>query len=171
MIHEVNFTFTTDEARNHVEELTGEMYVDAGFQDLDSSLRETIQELTNETSATLHLMVSHLVAGAVLVDVLYKHVKWIPVLESDDDEPVELPPVSDDVVNLDELLVLDIDSYMVTEYHPERDAQGEPTMVVMLIDVKGLGDVQLGIRLKSTKAVNELIAALQRHRDSVWPKA
>lgn len=89
---------------------------------------------------------------------------------TNDSERVELPPVTEDVKNLDQERIIQIDEYGVFEWHEEKDGQGEPTMVVLMMKIGQLEDIQLGLRFKSAVAVNELIAMLRRHRDGVWPR-
>lgn len=89
---------------------------------------------------------------------------------TNDSEKVELPPVTEEVHNLDQEAIFEIEEYRVLEWHPERDAQGKPTMVVMMLHIKGVDDYKFGLRFKSALAVNELIAMLRRHRDAVWPR-
>jgi hypothetical protein len=59
-----------------------------------------------------------------------------------------------------------IEGYTVAEWHPTPDGSGPPTALCIILD---LGSVQAVWRFKSSNAVDTLIAALERHRDNVWP--
>lgn len=61
--------------------------------------------------------------------------------------------------------------YDVFEWKPTQDGTGDATAVCLVFSMK-IGDVELRpmIRLKSRRAVNEMIAALEKHRDGVWPQ-
>ena len=63
-------------------------------------------------------------------------------------------------------LGLTIESYSVGEWCPTPDGTGPAEAVAIEINVKGLPP--LVMRLKSRRAVNELIHALQKHRDGVF---
>lgn len=91
-------------------------------------------------------------------------------MTNNDSERVELNPVTEGVHNLSQESVLEIEEYRVYEWHPEMDAQGQPTAVVLMMEIKGIDEFKFGLRLKSAKAVNELIEALRRHRNAVWPR-
>lgn len=90
---------------------------------------------------------------------------------SDEDDRVELPPISDEPKNLDEIDVVQIDEFGVFEWHEEKDGKGKPTMIVLMfsVNLEGTEDMRFGLRLKSRKAASELIEMLRRHRDLVWP--
>lgn len=64
--------------------------------------------------------------------------------------------------------LLPIDVFQVVEWNPNADGAGRATQVHILFPVPSL-DVQFVIRLKSRRAVDELIAALQVHAAGVWP--
>lgn len=64
--------------------------------------------------------------------------------------------------------VLPCDGYRIASWCPTPDASGPPTAVIFLLPVEG---IELGLRLKSRRAVNELILALQKHRDDVFPES
>lgn len=64
-----------------------------------------------------------------------------------------------------------IEEYGVGSWCPTPDGTGPAEAVVLHFLVKGLAEqpIELGIRLWSAAAVNELIAMLERHRNDVWP--
>jgi hypothetical protein len=64
-------------------------------------------------------------------------------------------------------VVLNMKGYSINEFIPGGAL--EPTEVHVLFDLAGEGP-PLGFRLKSRRAIDELIAALQTHADGVWPK-
>lgn len=81
-------------------------------------------------------------------------------------EPNRLP------VNLDEMGVWPVEClYEVASWCPERDGKGPATQVHLALVLKVDDKLTLRptIRLKSVRAVNELIGVLERHRDDVWP--
>jgi hypothetical protein len=79
----------------------------------------------------------------------------------------DLPPASRVPENVpDYLRLLDIGGYHVGSWGPEPDGKGQSTQVHLTLRVPGGAVV---MRLKSHRAVNTLIAALERHRDDVWP--
>lgn len=60
--------------------------------------------------------------------------------------------------------------YDVIEWQPSADGTGQPTAVCLVLPFKiGESVGRLMLRLKSRRAVDELIATLERHRDGVWP--
>lgn len=65
--------------------------------------------------------------------------------------------------------LLAVDVFQVVEWNPNADGSGEPQQVHILFPVPEL-DVQFVIRLKSRRAADELIAALNVHADGVWPR-
>jgi len=79
----------------------------------------------------------------------------------------DLPPASRLPVNSDELLsVLEVGDYHVGSWTPERDGKGRPTQVHLTLRVPAVAVV---MRLKSARAVSRMTAALERHRNDVWP--
>lgn len=83
----------------------------------------------------------------------------------------QLPQVREDVQNLNDpdFLYVPLDpGYQVAEYHPLPNGQGKPTEILFIASNQQL-KIGFIMRLKSARAVNELIAALRRHRNSVWP--
>jgi hypothetical protein len=80
---------------------------------------------------------------------------------------VQLPPMEDRPRPASEggPIVL-IESYTVAEWHPTPDGSGPPTALCVILD---LGSVKAVWRFHTSQAVDTLIAALERHRDNVWP--
>lgn len=71
-------------------------------------------------------------------------------------------------------VVMAIEEFNVVEWHPTPDASGPATAVALVFDAKvDLAGKQFltspMIRLKSRRVVMELIEALQKHADAVWP--
>lgn len=69
-----------------------------------------------------------------------------------------------------ELLGLTLIGYTVGSWCPTQDGSGPPEAVALGLVVDGFPG-ELVMRLKSPRAVDELIAALQRHKADVWPDA
>lgn len=88
---------------------------------------------------------------------------------SDEDDRVELPPISEVMENLYDKLVVEIEQYGVFEWHAEKDGKGKPSMIVLMLTLKDTEDIRFGLQLKSRRAASELIEMLRRHRDLVWP--
>lgn len=63
----------------------------------------------------------------------------------------------------------DIKQFIVCSLCPSLDASGEPTAVGLVIQTESVGDLVL--RLKTPRAVDELIQVLLRHKRDVWPEA
>jgi hypothetical protein len=61
-----------------------------------------------------------------------------------------------------------IESYEIAQWHPLPDGKGKPTAVCFILNVKG--EPPKAMRMKSRRAVDELIEALILHRDSVFPE-
>lgn len=61
-----------------------------------------------------------------------------------------------------------VTEYTVGDWCPTPDGTGAPEAVGIQI-MTDVPDVNFVMRLKSPAAVDEMIAALTRHRDSVWP--
>lgn len=79
-----------------------------------------------------------------------------------------LPPPNRIPTNCDEIgTVFPCEGYSVYSWGPERDGRGPKTQVHLLLPISGVGSIAL--RLKSKCAVDEMIAALTRHRNDVWP--
>lgn len=62
-----------------------------------------------------------------------------------------------------------IEGYTVGSWCPSQDGSGLPTAVAFELRVEGIPP--LVMRLKSPSAVDDLIAALIKHRRDVWPYA
>jgi hypothetical protein len=58
----------------------------------------------------------------------------------------------------------------VVEWHNKPEPVGRPDCVAFVLELHGF-DVPLVVRLKSAAAVNDVIGALERHRDGCWPGA
>lgn len=59
----------------------------------------------------------------------------------------------------------------VGSWCPTPDGSGPATAVVLHFKVSdGKDEVEMALRLKTPRAVDELIAMLERHRDDVWPE-
>ena len=66
--------------------------------------------------------------------------------------------------------VVPIDGYSVCEWSPDADHACGPTQVHVVIPLEEIiPGASLSLRLKSRRAVNELIAVLKNHRNAVWP--
>ena len=59
-----------------------------------------------------------------------------------------------------------VDGFIIAEWCPSPDGSGDPEAVAVVFNVRRLGDVVL--RLKSKRAVDEMIEGLKKHRDSVF---
>ena len=63
-----------------------------------------------------------------------------------------------------------VENLSVTEWTPERDGQGNPERVCLLSDVVIAGvKLTLVRQFKTRGSLDELIDALVRHREGVWP--
>jgi hypothetical protein len=81
-----------------------------------------------------------------------------------------LPPVNRVPHNLDGKH-FSIVEYGVASWCPERDGKVPAEAVAFHITI-GFGDgdqLKAVMRLKTPRAVDELVAALERHRNDVWP--
>lgn len=61
------------------------------------------------------------------------------------------------------------DGYTVGAWCPTRDGSGPAEAVVLEIPVMGIGKV--GLRVKSRRAMDELVQLLGEYADQVWPAA
>lgn len=61
-----------------------------------------------------------------------------------------------------------VHGFEVADWCPTPDGSGPPEAVALVFNVRESGDIVM--RLKSRERVDEVIAALAKHRDSVWPK-
>lgn len=84
------------------------------------------------------------------------------------DRNPHLPPASSGPYNLTGMEFLEIEQYHVGSWSPLPDGQGPATQVHFMLRLRGI-DTPLVMRLKSARAADELIAALERHRFDVWP--
>lgn len=62
----------------------------------------------------------------------------------------------------------DVIEYGVASWTPERDGKGPATQVWFHLTTTALPH-PVTIRLKTARAVDELVAMLRRHRNDVWP--
>lgn len=62
---------------------------------------------------------------------------------------------------------IDIEGINVIEWNPNADGSGEATQVWMVLDVHG-HDVPIVIRFKDAPGLDDVIAALTRHRIGVF---
>ena len=68
----------------------------------------------------------------------------------------------------DERIVL-AGGYTVIEWSPDEDHSGGPTQVHVLLPMDSIMEgAAIALRLKSRRAIQELIDTLEKHRDSVW---
>jgi len=76
-----------------------------------------------------------------------------------------------EVKNLSGLKIFELEEIRINEYHPQDDGKGLPTEVHMALRLMGAPPNMLMVmRLKSRRAVDDLVTALCRHRDNVWPE-
>ena len=92
--------------------------------------------------------------------------------ESDYPREMEhLPPVSEEIVNLEGQEFYEISEWAVSPFHELPDGQGEASQVHLWIHLAGAGDLPLVMRFKSARAVDQFIGALRRHRVEDWGEA
>lgn len=84
-----------------------------------------------------------------------------------------LPPEKFSGKNLRDFPALfEISGYEVAEWTPQDNGEGKPEAVAIQINMAGAFDgMSFYLRLKSTRAVDELVALLEKYRDQVWPDA
>lgn len=72
--------------------------------------------------------------------------------------------------NLDEFpALIPISGYRVCSWTPERDGKGKPEQVYIMLDLNEEFDgVSFAMRLKSKRAINEMIDTLIEYREEVW---
>lgn len=84
----------------------------------------------------------------------------------------KLPPQNRIPQNLEDFKrpFFEIVEYGVASWCPEKDGKGPMTAVALHLTIK-MGDklCELVMRLKTPRAVDEMIALLERNRDNVWP--
>jgi hypothetical protein len=81
-----------------------------------------------------------------------------------------LPPPNRVPKNTSGMAVIPIESYDVASWGPEPDGKGQQTEVHFMLNLRGI-EAPIAMRLKSRRAADELLAALKRHIDDVWPTA
>lgn len=67
-------------------------------------------------------------------------------------------------------LSIPLEGYTVAEWCPDQHAREPPTQVHLIVPVGRPVNHTLVIRLKSRRALDELVATLNKHGDSVWPR-
>lgn len=69
------------------------------------------------------------------------------------------------------LMGMEILGYTVCDWCPTPDGTGPAEAVALALQVRWNRETQadLVMRLKTPDAVDQMIAALERHRNSVWP--
>lgn len=78
--------------------------------------------------------------------------------------------MSDETKNLSDLEIYEMEDVRVNEFHPLPDGQGDPTQVHLTLKPKGSSDkLLLVLRLKSRDMATQLIDALVKHTNNVWP--
>lgn len=88
----------------------------------------------------------------------------------------DLPDAEFSGRNCDDGPMIISDHYSIYEWTPERDGKGKPTQVHLVIPVAlstpGKPDIRLEVamRIKSPRALDELVGVLLRHRQGVWGK-
>ena len=90
MIHEVQFTFTTEEARDLVEKMTNRRFDDDGLGRLDSAIQDAIQGIMAGTHEARQFLMYELVAGSILVDEAYRKHRFIGQTSESPDDGEEL---------------------------------------------------------------------------------
>ena len=83
-------------------------------------------------------------------------------------EMKDLPPVNEEIVNLEGQEFYDISEWAVSPFHELPDGQGEASQVHLWINLAGAEDLPLVVRFKSARSVDQFIGALRRHRIEVW---
>ncbi len=85
----------------------------------------------------------------------------------------KLPPSNRIPLNLDGKPLFKISHYHIGSWCPLPDGKGPAEAVAFHLVVEladGSGDLlEMALRLKTPRAVDELIASLERHRNDVWP--
>ena len=64
----------------------------------------------------------------------------------------------------------DVRDVHIYEWHPTPDGTGPATQVHLVLTFYGI-ETPFTWRFKSPETLGQIIAAFQRHRKSVWPKA
>ncbi len=82
----------------------------------------------------------------------------------------KLPPPNRVPQNLDERPMFRVVEYGVGSWCPTPDGSGPAEAIVLHLTIDLAGDLmEVALRLKTPRAVDELIATLERHRNDVWP--
>lgn len=81
----------------------------------------------------------------------------------------ELPPAEFSGRNLDEKPHIALDGYHVYSWTPERGGRGKPEQVHVVFELED-PPLNFFMAMKSPRALDELVAALLRHRNDVWPE-
>jgi hypothetical protein len=83
---------------------------------------------------------------------------------------IDLPEPERIVQNVADTMFLPCHGYIVSTWTPEADGRGTPEAVVLRVPVElpGLPEFEVMVRLKSADAVDTLIASLMCHRNAVW---
>lgn len=73
-------------------------------------------------------------------------------------------------MNLDELGgFIELEELGFGSWTPERDGKGKTEAVIMHFKVRGLNQLQFGLRIKSRERADEIVRLLSEYRDEVWP--
>jgi hypothetical protein len=73
--------------------------------------------------------------------------------------------------NLAELDIIELEGIDIVEFHPLPDGKGNPTQVHLITRPKGAPEnFRLVMRFKSRQIITEVIDALVKHRNHVWPR-
>ncbi len=84
----------------------------------------------------------------------------------------ELPPVNEtprDVRDIAEVAI-PVDEFYVAEWaEGNKGRKSRPSQVHIVLSLDEPNNIAFSLRLKSKRRVSELIEALKRHRDAVWP--
>ncbi len=67
-------------------------------------------------------------------------------------------------------LAIPVDEFYVAEWTETKKSRPSQVHIVLTVGKESKeASVAIALRLKSKRATSELIKALQRHRDAVWP--
>lgn len=61
-----------------------------------------------------------------------------------------------------------VTSYRVAEWCPEPSGVGPPEQVHLILQIQAPEEVDLIVRFTSSYELDRMVAALARHRESVW---
>lgn len=62
-----------------------------------------------------------------------------------------------------------IESYHIASWRPTKNLDDQCTEVHFQLNLEGLDDITFVMRLKSRRAIDELIGTLSMYADEVWP--